>query len=69
MQKEGLYAHVGQLSSGVSQALVCAAAGIAVAIPTHAGYNYLVSRVNAIVLDMERAATEIVNIATEGAKP
>src|SRR5216683_8057010 len=69
MQKEGLYAHVGQLSSGVSQALVCAAAGIAVAIPTHAGYNYLVSRVNAIVLDMERAATEIVNIATETTSP
>ena len=27
-----------------------------VAIPAHAGYNYLVSRINKIVLDMERAA-------------
>jgi biopolymer transport protein ExbB len=66
MQREGLHAHVGQLSTGIWQALICAAAGLAVAIPTHAGYNYLVSRVNSIVLDMERAATEIVNIATEG---
>ena len=65
MQKEGLYAHVSQLSSGVWQALVCAAAGLAVAIPAHAGYNYLVSRVNSIVLDMERAATDVVNIVTE----
>jgi len=65
LQSEGLHAHVGQLSTGVWQALVCAAAGLAVAIPTHAGYNYLVSRVNSIVLDMERAATEIVNIVTE----
>src|SRR6059058_6096413 len=65
MQKEGLYAHVSQLSTGVWQALVCAAAGLAVAIPAHAGYNYLVSRVNSIVLDMERAATEIVNVVTE----
>jgi biopolymer transport protein ExbB len=65
MQEAGLYAHLGQLSSGVWQALVCAAAGLAVAIPTHAGYNYLVDRVNSIVLDMERAATEIVNIVTE----
>ena len=65
MQKEGLYAHVSQLSTGVWQALVCAAAGLAVAIPAHAGYNYLVSRVNSIVLDMERAATDIVNIVTE----
>src|SRR5437870_225573 len=68
MQMEGLHAHVGQLSTGVWQALVCAAAGLAVAIPAHAGYNYLVSRVNSIVLDMERAATDIVNIVTERAK-
>jgi biopolymer transport protein ExbB len=68
MQTKGIYAHVFDLSSGVWQALVCAAAGLAVAIPAHAGYNYLVSRVNSIVLDMERAGTEIVNIVTEGAK-
>src|SRR6266478_2985132 len=68
MQKEGLYAHVGQLSFGIWQAMVCAAAGLAVAIPAHAGYNYLVSRVNSIVLDMERAATEIVNIVAEETK-
>ena len=28
-------------------------------------YNYLVSRVNAIVLDMEKAATEIANIVAD----
>jgi biopolymer transport protein ExbB len=65
MQQEGLYAHFGVLSEGISKALICAAAGLAVAIPAHAGYNYLVSRVNSIVLDMERAASEIVNIVTE----
>jgi biopolymer transport protein ExbB len=69
MQEAGLNAHVGQLSTGVWQALICAAAGLAVAIPTHAGYNYLVSRINSIVLDMERTATEIVHIVTEGVKP
>src|SRR5437899_12917071 len=69
MQTSGLNAHVSQLSDGIWQAMVCAAAGLAVAIPAHAGYNYLVSRVNSIVLDMERAATEIVNIVTEGIKP
>lgn len=68
MQAKGLQAQVGDLSNGVWQALVCAAAGLAVAIPAHAGYNYLVSRVNSIVLDMERAATEIVNIVTETLK-
>jgi biopolymer transport protein ExbB len=68
LQQKGLYAQMGDLSSGVWQALVCAAAGLAVAIPAHAGYNYLVSRVNSIVLDMERAATEIVNIVADNFK-
>jgi len=66
MKDAGLHAHVSDLSNGIWKALVCAAAGLAVAIPAHAGYNYLVSRVNSIVLDMERAATEIVAIVTEG---
>jgi len=61
----GLSAHVHDLSKGVWQALICTAAGLAVSIPAHAFYNYLVSRVNSIVLDMERAATEIVNIVNE----
>jgi biopolymer transport protein ExbB len=67
VQERGLMANVSLLSGGVSKALICAAAGVAVAIPVHAGYNYLVSRVNSIVLDMERAATEIVNIVTDTA--
>ena len=66
IEEQGLYAHIRLLSHGVWQSLICAAAGIAVAIPAHAGYNFLVSRVNKIVLDMERAAGEIVNIVTEG---
>jgi len=65
MEKAGLHANVEQLSQGVWQALICMAAGLAVSIICHAAYNYLVSRVNAIVLDMEKAATEIVNIVTE----
>jgi biopolymer transport protein ExbB len=69
LQTDGAYARLfggdHSLSTGVWQALICAAAGIALAIPTHAAYNYLVSRVNKIVLDMERAAAEIVNVVTE----
>lgn len=71
LQQAGLYAHVSVLAGGVWEALIGTAAGLAVAIPCYAGYNYLVSRVNAIVLDMERAATETLNIVTEnpGQKP
>jgi len=58
-------ANMQALSGGVWEALICTAAGLALAIPCYAGYNYLVNRVNAIVLDMEKAATEIINIVTE----
>lgn len=60
----GLNAHSPRLASGVWEALVCTAFGLAIAIPSYAGYNYLVSRVNSIVLDMEKASTEILNIVT-----
>jgi biopolymer transport protein ExbB len=65
IEQHGLYAHFELLSHGIRRAMICAAAGIGVAIPSHAGYNYLVSRVNKIILDMERAATEIVNVVNE----
>lgn len=64
LQSQGTMAHMELLAGGVWQALICTAAGLAVAIPCYAGYNYLVSRVNGIVLDMEKAAAEIVNIVT-----
>jgi biopolymer transport protein ExbB len=65
MQSEGLYAHAANLAGGIWEALICTALGLAIAVPCYAGYNYLVSRVNHIVLDMEKAATEILNIVTE----
>src|SRR5438132_4527764 len=40
MKQAGLNAQIGDLSNGIWQALICAAAGLAVAIPAHAGYNY-----------------------------
>ena len=47
------------ISSNVSQSLLTTAAGLTLAIPCYLGYNYLVSRVNNISLDMEKAALEI----------
>lgn len=59
----------GDVSKGIWQALLCTAGGLIVAIPSYIAYNYLVSRVDAIVLDMEKCATEMVNyfVAREGA--
>ena len=62
LQASGPYAHASQLSGGVWEALICTALGLGIAIPAYAGYNYLVSRVNTIVTDMERASSEILNL-------
>ncbi|MEW6156232.1 MAG: MotA/TolQ/ExbB proton channel family protein [Verrucomicrobiota bacterium] len=66
VEKHGLNAHAGLLAGGIWEALICTAFGLAVAIPAYAGYNYLVNRVNSIVLDMEKASTEILNIVSPG---
>ncbi len=69
LQLAGPHAHMEQLAGGIWKALISTAGGIAVAIPCYAGYNYLVGRVNSIVLDMEKAASEIVSIVTEVKAP
>ena len=51
----------GDLAGGIWEALLTTVAGLMVAIPTYVAYRYLISRVNAFVLEMERAATEMVN--------
>lgn len=66
MQREGPFVTSSALATGVWEALICTAAGLAVAIPSYAGYNYLVSRVNSIVLDMEKASTEVLNLLSGG---
>jgi biopolymer transport protein ExbB len=68
LQQEGKFASMELLSTGIWEALICTAAGLAVAIPCYAAYNFLVARVNSIVLDMEKSCTEILNIVTEGGK-
>ncbi|MBN2097708.1 MAG: MotA/TolQ/ExbB proton channel family protein [Candidatus Omnitrophica bacterium] len=52
----------GELAGGIWEALITTAAGLIVAIPTFVAYNYLVSRVKGSVLEMERAATDLINI-------
>jgi biopolymer transport protein ExbB len=59
----------GDLMGGMWQALIATAAGLAVAIPAYAGYNFLVSRVEAIVLDMEAASAEILAFLTGHVQP
>ncbi|MCM8533971.1 MAG: MotA/TolQ/ExbB proton channel family protein [Lentisphaeraceae bacterium] len=54
------YINLQNLAPYISEAMITTAAGLAVAIPTYAFYNLLVTRVESIVNEMEMAATEIV---------
>lgn len=62
LQKAGPAANAGDLTGGLWKALLSLAVGLAVSIPAYAGYNYLVNRVNSIVLDMEKSCAEILNL-------
>ncbi len=55
----------GDLAGGIWEALMTTVFGLCVAIPTYVAYNYLVSRVDGFVLDMERSATDLLNILGE----
>lgn len=50
------------LAGGVWVALLTTVFGLCVAIPTYVAYNYLVTKVNGFVLDMEKNATDLVNL-------
>lgn len=52
----------GNLAGGIWEALITTCAGLIVAIPTFVAYNYLVSRVKGFIVQMDRSATELVNI-------
>jgi len=55
----------GDLAGGIWEALLTTVAGLVVAIPAFVAYNYLVSRINNFILEMEKASTELVNFLTE----
>ncbi|NNJ70712.1 MAG: MotA/TolQ/ExbB proton channel family protein [Kiritimatiellales bacterium] len=59
MEQSAPLAEIGDLSAGIWQALITTATGLCIAIPSFAGYNFLLSRVEAITLDMDHAAGEL----------
>ena len=63
-EKAGSLAPVnpGDLAAGIWEALLTTVFGLCVAIPALLTYNWLTTWVNRFVLDMERSATELVNL-------
>lgn len=59
MNRQGPLVQSSDLSGLLMQALITTALGLIVAIPAYGGYNFLVNKMEKIVLDMERSASEI----------
>jgi biopolymer transport protein ExbB len=53
------------LAGGIWEALITTVAGLVVAIPALVAYNYLVSLVDSVVLDMEKSSVELVRTFEE----
>lgn len=54
-----------RIGEAMEYALVTTAAGLAVAIPSIIAYNYIVSRVEGFVLEIQTTSSEIVDLLTE----
>ena len=59
MEQHAPLVEIGALSGGIWKALITSAFGICISVPAFIGYNFLLSRVEAITIDMENAAEEI----------
>lgn len=51
------------VAGGIKVALLTTAAGLTIAIPVNIGYNFFVTRIDTLIVDMEQGAQEIINIA------
>jgi biopolymer transport protein ExbB len=53
----------GLVAGGIKVALLTTAAGLTIAIPVNIAYNFFVTRIDTLILDMERGAQKVLNFA------
>ena len=51
------------VAGGIKVALLTTATGLSIAIPVNIGYNYFVTRIDSLILDMEQGTQQILNLA------
>ncbi|MDX1577723.1 MAG: MotA/TolQ/ExbB proton channel family protein [Gemmatimonadota bacterium] len=52
----------GLVAGGIKVALITTATGLTIAIPVNIAYNYFVTRIDRLILDMEEGAQEVLNL-------
>jgi biopolymer transport protein ExbB len=56
------YGHPEALAGGISEALVATATGLAIAIPTLVLYNFFTSKVDSLIIEMEKNSLRMLSI-------
>lgn len=51
------------VAGGIKVALLTTAAGLTIAIPVNIGYNYFVTRIDKLIVDMEESTQRVLNLA------
>ncbi len=51
------------VAGGIKVALLTTATGLAIAVPVNIAYNFFVSRIDQLILDMEQGAQHVLNLA------
>jgi biopolymer transport protein ExbB len=51
------------VAGGIKVALLTTATGLTIAIPVNIGYNYFVTRIDRLILDMEQGSQQVLNLA------
>ncbi len=64
----GAFVNAKDLAKNIGEALYTTAGGLCVAIPCYVAYNYLVSRIENITIEMEKAASEMISFLRENKK-
>lgn len=59
-------ATIAVVGPGIAEALVATAMGLFAAIPAVIGYNYLLTKIDAVSNDMEGFSTDLINLMEEG---
>ena len=67
----GAVAEAGQIEAplvagGIKVALITTATGLTIAIPVNIAYNFFVSRIDALIIDMERGAQAVLEMTPPG---
>lgn len=60
IQAKGAFVNAVGLSEAIWKALLTTAAGLSVAIPCHIAYNYFVTRIQSISIEIDKASSEII---------